>query len=380
MDGSFFFYAHVVNGATVKPSGRAFGSSKPPTFTWNLQASVTGNTVSGTTYPNGRVSIVASRGAVTDTVFPVVAADGSFSATLADIRTGDEIDVVGANPKTHDTTTTVIHAGEVHPVISGLSDGQYVRGTIKPTVTGTGFTRVLWGGDLGAFNAGAAPFTWSFDTRPLDDLTYRVEASALGVPSTTDYLYVTVDNTKPDGSAGPAQTIAPGATATFVTGAEDDTSGIKTAVMSFGDKKKATQRGDDATGIFHHTYAKPGTYTARVSVTDNAGNSTSSTAKVHVTTDLGPAVRGGLPASVPKGRAASGQITASAPGYLSVQLLAPSGTVLQRTVLHFAKSGSKATLSFPTAKLAKGRYLTVWHFTSLDGWAGPVVTRNLQVR
>jgi PKD repeat protein len=150
--------------------------------------------------------------------------------------------------------------------------------------------------------------------------------------------------------------------------------------MSFGDKKKATQRGDDATGIFHHTYPKAGTYTARVSITDNAGNSTSATAKVHVTTDLPPAVRGALPASVPKGRAASGRITASAPGYLSVQLLGASGQVLQHKVLHFAKGGAKATLSFPTTKLAKGRYLTVWHFTGLDGWAGPVVTRNLRVR
>jgi hypothetical protein len=134
------------------------------------------------------------------------------------------------------------------------------------------------------------------------------------------------------------------------------------------------------TGIFRHTYAKPGTYTARVSITDNAGNSTSATAKVHVTTDLPPAVRGSLPASVPQGRAASARITASVPGYLSVQLLGASGQVLQRKVLHFARSGSKATLRFSTAKLSKGRYLTVWHFTSLDGWAGPVATRNLRVR
>jgi hypothetical protein len=239
---------------------------------------------------------------------------------------------------------------------------------------------VLWGGDMGGFNAGTAPFTWSFNTRQLDDLTYRIEATGLGAPSTTDYLYVTVDNTKPDGSAGPAQTVAPGAIATFVTGASDDTAGINRVVMTFGDRKKATQRGDDATGVFHHIYAKPGTYTARVSIVDNAGNATSAKARVHVTTALSPAVRGGLPASVPKGRAARGRITASAPGYLSVQLLGASGQVLQRKVLHFARRGSKTTLSFPTTKLPRGRYLTVWHFTSLDGWAGPVVTRNLRVR
>jgi PKD domain-containing protein len=150
--------------------------------------------------------------------------------------------------------------------------------------------------------------------------------------------------------------------------------------MTFGDRKKATQRGDDATGIFRHTYARPGTYTARVSITDNAGNATSATTRVHVTRDLGPAVRGSLPASVPRGRPARARITAGAPGYLSVQLVGASGQVLQRKVLHFARRGSKATLSLSTGTLARGRYLTVWHFTSLDGWAGPVVTRKLRVR
>src|SRR5262249_33895808 len=57
VDGSFFFYAHVVNGATVKAKGRAFGLGTAPTFTWNLQAAVNGNTVSGSTYPNGRVRV-----------------------------------------------------------------------------------------------------------------------------------------------------------------------------------------------------------------------------------------------------------------------------------------------------------------------------------
>src|SRR5262249_4654749 len=186
-------------------------------------------------------------GAVTDVVFPVMAPSGAFSWPFADIRPGDEIDVVGANAATHDTTTTVIHAGQVAPVIAGLSDGDYVRGTIHPTVTGAGITRVLWNGDIGALNTATAPFTWSFDTRQLDDLTYRIQATALGASSTTDYLYVTVDNTPPDGSAGPPQTVAPGATATFVTGAGDDTSGVQTIAMTFGAGTKGRQ-GPDPTG------------------------------------------------------------------------------------------------------------------------------------
>ena len=64
----------------------------------------------------------------------------------------------------------------------------------------------------------------------------------------------------------------------------------------------------------------------------------------------------------------------------SLQLVRPGGQVVQRKVLHFAKTGSKATLSFSTAKLAKGRYLTIWQFTGTNGWAGPVVVRNLLVR
>jgi hypothetical protein len=87
-----------------------------------------------------------------------------------------------------------------------------------------------------------------------------------------------------------------------------------------------------------------------------------------------------LPASVARGRNASARIKVSAPGYLTVQLLDSRGSLRSRRVLHFAKSGSRATLRLPTRHLARGRYLTVWHFVGANGWAGPVVARKLRIR
>jgi PKD domain len=380
VDESETFATHVVSGATVKPSGPVFGPVAPPTFTFNLTWQVAGNVVSGTTYPGAHVAVEVHRGPLLDTQFHTADAGGAFSAVFSDVRPGDEVDVVAANPTTHDTTTSTIFAGQLQPKIEGVTDQAAVRGTITPNVTGAGVGRVLWGGDLGALNTGSAPFSWSYDTTTQDDFIYRITARAVNGPSATDYLYVTIDNTAPDGGAGGAQTVPPGVVTTFVTGAEDDTAGLDTTRITFGDGRKASQAGDDASGIFRHVYRRTGVFTATVTITDNAGNVNTSKARIRVTKALSPTVNGKYPTSVRRGKAFSTKLKASAAGTLAVQLVNRTGKIVTRTLLQFSKAGATARLRLPTAKLGRGRYLTVSHFTAQNQWAGPVVTRPLRIR
>ncbi len=99
---------------------------------------------------------------------------------LADARVGDIVNVYAANPDSHQMTTTAMTVGGPTVKITGVSDGQFVRGTITPTVAGAGLDSVLWNGvdaSLPSLLAPAAPFPYPLDTTKWDDGAYRLEAS-----------------------------------------------------------------------------------------------------------------------------------------------------------------------------------------------------------
>jgi hypothetical protein len=379
VDVSYYFGAHVANLATVTPRGAVFGSTRPPAFRFDLAYKVSGNTVSGTTYAGARVLVTATRGILTNQAQLVADGSGAFSATFSDLRVGDEIDVVAAEPNTHDTTTSTTYVGALQPTIAGVSDGDAVRGTIHPAVSGVGIDRVVWSGDFFPANIGA-PFVDTIDTTKYDDGYYRLEATALPSPSATDYLYLVVDNTPPNGSAGPAQTVAPGRKVVFVTGASDDTSGLASVTLRPGDGSKLFRQADADLGLpMYHFYRKTGTYTATVTITDAAGNRTVSKTRIVVTNRLSAQVAGVIPTTVAHGHAMTARLRSGTTGDLSFMVLAADGTRLARNVVHFMHAGHRVAATFATASLPPGRYTVVLQFTSDRGGAGPVVVRTLTV-
>jgi hypothetical protein len=358
-----------------------FGSTRPPAFRFDLAYQVSGNTVSGTTYAGARVLLTATRGILTTQVQLVADGSGAFSATFSDLRVGDEVDDVAAEPNTHDTTTSTTFVGNLAPHIAGVADGDAVRGTIHPAVTGAGIDRVVWSGDFFPANVAPAPFTDTIDTTKYDDGYYRLEATALPSPSATDYLYLVVDNTPPNGSAGPTQTVAPGRKVVFVTGASDDTSGLASVTLRPGDGSKLfKQAAADLGQPMYHFYRKTGRYTATVTITDAAGNRTVSKAHIVVTNRLAAQVAGIIPGSVAHGHAMTARLRSGSTGDLSFMVLGADGKRLARNVVHFMHAGHRVAATFATASLPPGRYTVVLQFTSDRGGAGPVVVRTLTVR
>jgi hypothetical protein len=385
VDVSDTFATHVMNGARVTAKGAAFGSSAPPAFTYRLSYTLTAAGITGSTYPGGRVALTVRRGVLTDHVLLAAGADGTFTAPLANLRPGDRVDVVAADPATHDTTTSTTWLGALQPQISGLTDGQAIRGTIRPTITGAGIARVAWSGDpfggLFPFNAGSPPFTNVIDTRAYDDGTYRLMATAEPAPSATDYLYVTIDNTPPDGSAGPSQTVAPGRKVVFVTGAADETSGLASVTLRPGDGSPLfRQAAGDLGNPIYHIYRRTGRFTAVVTMRDAAGNTSSARTRVTVTTALTAQVTGTIPAGVRHGRRLTASLSAGTSGDLLFQVLDGRGKTRARAFAHFLRGGRRIGVSFPTASLPRGTYTVLLQFTNDVGTAGPVVARRLVVR
>lgn len=376
------FSVHIANGATATVSGPATGPIAQ-TFTWRLALGIDGGgAVRGSTYGLGVVAIDQVQGSRTQHFQAAADLAGNFVVQLTDLRAGDVLNVTAADQATHQTTTTALTFGGSTATITGVSDGEYVRGTITPTVAGTGLDTVFWNGvdaTLPTLLAAASPFPYPLDTTRWDDGTYRLEASGRPDATAYDYLYVTIDNTPPNGSAGNDQTVARGSRAMIVTGAGDDTSGLDSVKVDFGDKHRLTQSGDSLGLPASHIYKKIGTYTAAVTITDLAGNVTSDTAKIRVATSVAPQIGGHFAGKLVRKKSLAARLVGRKPGQLEIFVLSRTGARKLTKRVTFTKTNQRIKVTLLTKGLKLGRFVLVEQFTDANGVAGPVQARALRV-
>jgi hypothetical protein len=381
------FWVHIQNGATVTFTGPATGPV-PQTFTWKLAAGVDASgTVRGSTYGLGFVAVDLVGNGPDDggriQHFQTQAdVAGNFAVALGDVRVGDVINVAGAEPTSHQMTTTTSGFGGPTVKITGVVDGQYVRGTVTPTAAGAGLEGVYWNGvdaTLPSVFAPAAPFPYALDTTKWDDYTYRIEASGRPSPAAYDYLYLTIDNTPPDGSAGADQTVARGSRMTIVTGASDESSDLASIKVDFGDKHRLTQSVDDLGSPIKHIYTKLGRYTAQVTITDGAGNVTTDTAQIRVATSVSQQVGGKFAGKLVRKKALAAKLSGRRPGELEIFILSQTGARKLTKRVIFTKANQKIKVSLLTKGLKLGRFVLVEQFTDENGVAGPVQAFPLRV-
>jgi hypothetical protein len=377
------FSVHIANGATVSVSGPATGPVAQ-SFTWNLAAAIdTGGVVRGSTYGLADVAVDQTQGGRTQHFQTTADVAGNFAVQLTDPRAGDVVNVATADQASHQMMTTALTVGGPTAKITGVSDQQYVRGTITPTVAGSGLDTVFWNGVdtlyLPTLLAPAAPFPYPLDTTKWVDGTYRLEASGRPDSTAYDYVYLTFDNTPPNGSAGADQTVASGSVANIVTGAGDDTSGLASVKVDFGDGHRLTQAVDNLGSPVSHIYNKLGAYTALVTITDKAGNVTSDTARIRVASTIGPQIGGTFSGKLVYKRALAARLVARQPGQLEIFILSGTGVRKLTRRVTFTKAGQRVKVTLGTRALKLGRFVLVEQFTDANGVAGPVQARALQV-
>lgn len=381
------FSTHIANGATLTFSGPATGPISQ-TYTWKLAAGVdAAGVVRGTTYGLGAVAVDLLNSGPDDggrvNHFQTTAdVAGTFAIALGDVRVGDVINVAGADQATHQMTTTTFGFGGPTVKITGVSDGQYVRGTVTPTVAGLGLESVFWNGinaSLPPLLAPTSPFPYALDTTRWDDGSYRLEASGRPSPAGYDYLYLTIDNTPPNGSAGPDQTVARGSKAIVVTGAADDTSGLASVKIDFGDKHRLTQSEATLGAPIVHTYTKLGRFTVVVTITDGAGNVTTGSSRIRVATSVAQQIGGKFPGKLVRKKLLAARLTGRQSGQLEIFILSQTGAKKLTKRVSFTKAGQKIKVSLLTRGLKLGRYVLVEQFTDDNGVAGPVQAYPLRV-
>jgi hypothetical protein len=85
---------------------------------------------------------------------------------------------------------------------------------------------------------------------------------------------IILDTTPPEANGGQSQTLTQGQSVAFDASASVDDSGITSYVWDFGD-------GTQGSGVTaSHTYSSPGTYTAKLTITDSAGNTATTNVNV----------------------------------------------------------------------------------------------------
>jgi hypothetical protein len=377
------FSAHIANGATAAVSGPATGPIAQ-TFTWKLAAAIdSGGAVRGSTYGLAAVAVDQTQGGRTAHFETTADVAGNFAVQLLDARVGDLVTVSAADQATHQMTTSALTVGGPSAKITGVSDQQYVRGTITPTVAGSGLDTVYWNGldtlYLPALLAVAAPFPYPLDTTKFADGTYRLEASGRPDATAYDYLYLTFDNTPPNGSAGADQTVARGSKTIIVTGAGDDTSGLASVKVDFGDNHRLTQSGDNLGAAISHIYTKLGTFTALVTITDGAGNVTSDSAKIRVASTIASQIGGNFAGKLVHKKLLAAKLVARQPGQLEIFVLSSTGARKLTKRVNFTKAGQRIKVTLGTRGLKIGRYVLVEQFTDGNGVAGPVQARALRI-
>ncbi|MEO9175485.1 MAG: hypothetical protein ABI317_08205, partial [Gaiellales bacterium] len=170
----------IVSGTTFTASGPAVGAT-PMTFSANLEATVSGSSVSGTTYPGAAISIVHRRPSTGNTTtYTTADANGAFSADVGAVIGRDTLSIDAGQPGTFTVSERELVPGVGQPAIAGVADQQLVRATVNVTATGGGPAGMFWNGDVPGSLVGAAPFAYSLDTTLLPDGPYRLEADTAG--------------------------------------------------------------------------------------------------------------------------------------------------------------------------------------------------------
>lgn len=371
-NGRYPFPAKVLPDSTVTFTG----GSAPLQATLTLDAAINGNTLQGRTRPAARVRVRLTSGFFTLLDAAVTAgADGAFSAPLGSPPSGSRIEIGAGDPGTRGYTSRTLVTGRPQIQIQGAADQQLVRGTVNLTA------------------ANATPATgWSVD----EQAEPRIGGAALALNTTLrrdgplrvdvadaftieDYLYLVVDNTAPSGGAGADQRVRVGRDAAFVTSAAD-ANGIASVQVAFGDGATVTQTGAGIGAPLLHRYTRPGSFTARATITDKAGNVTVDEAIITVTAAPVLRLTGKTPTSVVRGKVLKISQRTSVAGTLRVQLLASTGKAVRKGSRTTTRANGRATINLKTKGLKKGRYLLVRQLVGADGEAGPVLVTAVRVR
>jgi hypothetical protein len=370
------FTLHVADGATVSLSGAGAGSV-PVAFRYRLGAALAGTALTGSAAPGARVVVVQTQGTRSDRQVTTASASGSFAVTLHDPASGDEVVVSAGDPATHGVTTVRLIIGGLTPHIEGVVDQQPVHPGAVATVSGLpAGTSVLWSGGLPG-TIGSSTLTLPIDRVP--DGPVRVTATAAFAPSSTDYLYLTVDTTPPTGGAGPDQSVPVGRGALFVTQARD-ANGLASVRFRFRAAGNGTGQAVNQLGQpFRHVFTKLGTYAVTVTITDLAGNTTTDRAIVRVVKGLASALSGRWPARATRRAGLNVKLGARVPGDLSLQILRADGRLALARTLSFDRARIGKRLRVALKRVPPGRYLAVRQFVDANGVAGPVVVTPLLI-
>ncbi|MDX6579540.1 MAG: hypothetical protein QOJ47_1089 [Gaiellales bacterium] len=385
-EGSNYLKAKLVSGTSITATGPATAGA-PRAFRMNLAAHADGTVISGTTYPGGHIALNTTRPVGSSpTVYGTADGNGAFALDAGALLPRDNVQVEASDPTGTQISQQSLVPDSQQPAIQGVVDQQLVHGTLAITALGGGPSGMTWGGDGPMALADTAPYTYSLDTTLLTDGPHLVNAYPAGLYYTvSDYLWLRVDNTAPTVTGGPDQYVGVGYSTALLASAHD-ANGLASVVANFGDGKTLTQPAAALGQPIRHSYAKVGTYTATVTVTDAAGNTTTDTASIHVLGTLASQVTGKIPTSIKqaklkkKRKNLSVKLTAHMAGDLHVRVLNASSKLRASVTVTFAAANKPATLTIPTKKWAKGRYTLVLQFTDSSGTPGPVVVQSLRIR
>jgi PKD domain len=351
------------------------GGSAPLQATLTLEAAVDGDAVKGRTRPGSRVRVVVRSGAylVADTAV-TAASDGTFSIPVGAAPSGSRVEVGAGDPASRTYASRTLFTGRPPIQIQGAVDQQLVRGVVNLTATNA-TTETGWSIDDQAPRTPGSSL--SVNTALRQDGPLRIDVAHSF--NTEDYLYLKVDNTPPYGGAGADQRVRVARDAAIVTNA-NDANGIASVQVAFGDGTTATQSAAQVGAPALHRYTRAGSFTAKVTITDNAGNVRQDESVVTVTAAPVLRLTGKIPTSVLRGKVLRFSQRTSVAGTLRVQLIGPTGKVLRRAAARTTVANGRATISLRTKGLKRGRYLLVRQLVGADGEAGPVLIGSVRIR
>ncbi len=264
-------------------------------------------TLSGTGEPGARISVVIGEGAAAQTLTTTVAADGAWSVTPTALADGSysaavtATDAAGNSVTAHVPVTVDTRAPALSAVVAAASDsgvaGDSVTRDNTPTLSGTGEPGarigvvIGTGADLQTLTTTvAADGTWSVTPSTLADGAYTATVTALDAAgnASTASVPLTVDTSAPaltavldpaSDSGAPGDGLTRDDTPT-VSGTGEPGAAISVAIG--GQTLTTTVAADGSWSVTPSTLAA-GPYTAAVTLTDAAGNS--SAASVSLTVD-----------------------------------------------------------------------------------------------
>lgn len=366
------FAAKILPDSSVTFSG----GSQPLQAALTLEAAVEGTAVKGRTRPGSRVRVRVRYSFYTTVDLAVAAAaDGTFSVPIGTPPTGARIEVSAGDPTTRSHAFRLLLVGRSPSQIGGAVDQQLVRGAVNLSASNPGLA-VGWSvAEQADPRSPGAALALNTALRPDGPLRVDVADSF----NVEDYLYLVVDNTAPSGGAGADQRVRVGRDAAIVTSAAD-ANGIARVQVAFGDGANVTQTGAGIGAPLLHRYRRAGRFTARATITDNAGNVTVDESVITVTAAPVLRLTGKLPTSVRRGKVLKISQLTSVAGTLRVQLLAPTGKAVRKGAATTSRANGRATVNLKSKGLKRGRYLLVRQLVGADGEAGPVLVTSVRVR